>query len=57
MEANNGGHDQVYFNSTGIVWKDALKGFEEIGHQQAYNILEQSAERIDGNPSLDRSKR
>ncbi len=30
-EVNNGGHDQFFSNSTGIVWKDALKGFENIG--------------------------
>jgi hypothetical protein len=23
-EVNNGGHNQFFFNSTGIVWKDAL---------------------------------
>ena len=26
-EVNNGGHDQFYYNSTGIVWRDALKAF------------------------------
>jgi hypothetical protein len=56
-EVNNGGHDQFYFNSTGIVWKDALKGFEEIGHEQSYNILKESAERLGGSISLDRFKR
>jgi hypothetical protein len=25
-EVNNGGHGQFYFNSTGIVWKDAMDG-------------------------------
>ena len=29
-EVNNVGHDQFYFNSTGIVWADALNGFGEI---------------------------
>jgi len=41
-EVNNGGHDQFYFNSTGIVWKNALKGFEEIKHTKAHNILKES---------------
>src|SRR5262245_7114355 len=27
-EVNNGGHHQFYFNSTGIVWRDALEGFQ-----------------------------
>jgi hypothetical protein len=56
-EVNNGGHDQFYFNSTGIVWQDALKGFQEIGHKQAYNILKESADRLGGSPSMDRNER
>ncbi len=56
-EVNNGGHDQFYFNSTGIVWKDALEGLREIGLSEAAAILEESAKRIGGNPSLDRSAR
>ena len=30
-EVENGGHDQFYFNSTGIVWKDALIGSKVLG--------------------------
>jgi hypothetical protein len=30
-EVNNGGHSQFYSNSTGIVWEDAMDGFELIG--------------------------
>ncbi|MBN1313849.1 MAG: DMP19 family protein [Anaerolineales bacterium] len=56
-EVNNGGHEQFYYNSTGIVWKDALKGFEEIGLKEAAMILEESANRMGGNPSLDRETR
>jgi len=56
-EVNNGGHDQFYFNSTGIVWKDALKGFEEIKHTKAHNILKESIQRFDETPSMDRSAR
>lgn len=56
-EVNNGGHDQFYFNSTGIVWKDALEGFKEINHTIAYNILKESANRLGGNPSLNRNER
>lgn len=30
-EVCNGGHDQFFSNSTGIVWKDALEGMKMIG--------------------------
>ena len=56
-EVNNGGHDQFYFNSTGIVWDDALAGYKEIGLTEASSILEQSAARMGGKPSLDREAR
>jgi hypothetical protein len=56
-EVNNGGHDQFYFNSTGIVWKDALIGLKEINHVAAYNILKESSERLGGNPSMNRKER
>jgi len=56
-EVNNGGHCQFYDNSTGIVWEDALKGFEAIGAQQNINIIKASANRIGGKPSKDREKR
>ncbi len=56
-EVNNGGHDQFYFNSTGIVWKNALEGFKELGVGEVVSIIEESASRLGGNPSLDRAKR
>ncbi len=56
-EVNNGGHDQFYFNSTGIVWKDALDGFKELGVGEIVSIIEESASRLGGNPSLDRATR
>ena len=31
-EVNNGGHDQFYFNSTGLVWADAPDGTQEALH-------------------------
>jgi len=49
-EVNNGGHDQFYYNSTGIVWKDALAGFRDMGLDQVVAILEESAQRMGGNP-------
>ncbi len=57
MEVENGGHDQFYSNSTGIVWNDALAGFKEMGVEEAVAILQESAKRIGGNPSLDRATR
>jgi hypothetical protein len=56
-EVNNGGHDQFYFNSTGIVWQDALAGYKAIGLEEAAAILEESAARMGGSPSLDRQTR
>jgi hypothetical protein len=56
-EVNNGGHEQFYANSTGVVWRDALAGYKAIGLNEAAAILEQSAEIMGGNPSLDRATR
>ena len=46
-EVYNGGHDQFFFNSTGIVWKDALEGLEAIGAQVAASILRRVIGRFD----------
>lgn len=54
---NNGGHDQFYYNSTGIVWRDALEACKAIGALGLADILQQSAERLGGSPSLDRGER
>ena len=56
-EVNNGGHEQFFFNSTGIVWKDALQGFKEIGHKRAEQILQSAIDKIGGNPPLSRETR
>lgn len=56
-EVNNGGHCQFYDNATGIVWEDALKGFETIGAYQNADIIRESANRIGGKPSKDHEKR
>lgn len=56
-EVCNGGHDQFYFNSTGIVWKDALEGFKEVGHEEVYKILKSSVDRLGGYPSMDSYER
>ena len=56
-EVNNGGHVQFYDNSTGIVWEDALKGFEAIGAFRNVEIIKESANRIGGRPSKNREER
>jgi hypothetical protein len=56
-EVNNGGHDQFYFNSTGIVWRDALRTAAAIGPPEMVPIIKESANRLGGNPSLDREER
>jgi len=56
-EVNNGGHDQFYWNSTGIVWEDALKGFEAIKAFAIVDILKESAKRMGGSPSKNRNER
>lgn len=56
-EVSNGGIDQFYDNSTGIVWKDALEGFRAIGCEEVAKIIEDSAKRMGGIPSFDRKER
>lgn len=56
-EVNNGGHYQFYTNSTGIVWEDAMDGFELIGIIEGKEIIEESARRFGNKPSFDRTER
>lgn len=56
-EVKNGGHRQFYSNSTGIVWKDACRAFRAIDIKQGAEIILESANRLGGNPSLDRDQR
>jgi hypothetical protein len=56
-EINTGGHEQFYANNVGIVWRDALAGFRAFGEPDVALILEASAQRLGGEPSLDRSER
>ena len=56
-EVNNGGHDQFYSNSTGIVWPDALDAFEAIGVPDGAEIIRESAGRLGGSPSREREER
>jgi hypothetical protein len=56
-EVNNGGHEQFYFNSTGIVWPDALEAFRLIGVPEGAEIIQQSADRFADSPSRERDAR
>jgi len=56
-EVENGGHDQFYSNSTGIVWKDALFGSKALGLDEVAEIIAASASKMGGEPSLDRETR
>ena len=56
-EVTNGGHEQFYWNTTGIVWPDAVKAFRELGHFEVVAIINASVNRLGGNPSLDRDER
>ena len=56
-EVDNGGHSQFYSNSTGIVWADAMRGFEMLGIPEAKNIIEESASLFRPKPSFDREER
>jgi len=56
-EVNNGGHDQFFYNSTGIVWEDALTGLREVGHTRAEALLREAVQRLGGNPPFHRDQR
>lgn len=56
-EVNNGGMDQFLFNSTGIVWEDALAGFKLIGADKCAEILERVIEKCGGSIPFDREER
>ena len=56
-EVCNGGHDQFYSNSTGIVWEDALAGLDLASLEVPARLLRESAVRMGGSPSFDREER
>jgi Domain of unknown function (DUF4375) len=56
-ETGNGGHDQFFWNSTGIVWRDALEGYEAAGISDAHAILREAADRLGGDPPLEKTAR
>jgi Domain of unknown function (DUF4375) len=56
-EVDNGGHHQFYSNSTGLVWRDALEGLQQIRATAAAKVLTQSARCLWSSPSLDHDER
>jgi hypothetical protein len=56
-EVNNGGHDQFYSNSSGLVWRDALLGLEAVDLPMFADILRASVARFKSEPSPDRMER
>lgn len=57
-EVHNGGHDQFFFNSTGMVWEDALQGFRLLNATEHLRILTEAIAVFPGSrPSRDRQAR
>lgn len=56
-EVCNGGHDQFFSNSTGIVWQDALAGFAMIGAVECEKNLRAVIEKCGGCVPFDRAQR
>jgi len=57
-EVSNGGHDQFFFNDSGMLLEDALNGFQLIGAEQHHRILaEVIALFPDSRPACDRKVR
>lgn len=56
-EVCNGGHDQFFFNSTGIVWKDALECMRMIGAGNYARNFQKAVDLFGGRIPFDRSER
>lgn len=56
-EVCNGGHDQFFSNSTGMVWPEALEGLESIGRSDLAVILKEAVNRFSSPPSRERDQR
>ena len=58
FEVVNGGHDQFFGNSTGILWEEAIAGFDLVGASQYGAVLKAAVALFPlGRPALDRRKR
>ena len=56
-EVCNGGHDQFFFNSTGIVWKDAIEGMYMIGADDLAHNFQKAIDKFEGNVPFEREQR
>lgn len=56
-EVNNGGHHQFFYNSTGIVWEDALNGLKYFGMSEFANNLQKVIDCFGGTIPFKRNER
>ena len=56
-EVLNGGHDQFFYNSTGIVWKDALECMRMIGADECADNFQKTVDLFGGTVPFDRDER
>lgn len=56
-EVINGGHHQFFYNSTGIVWQDALNGFKHFGMPEFADNFQKVVDYCGGTISFDRQER
>lgn len=57
-EVENGGHDQFFWNSSGMVWRDALEGFRTLHAPRLEQTLRAAVNLFPGHsPSLVRQTR
>jgi hypothetical protein len=56
-EVNNGGHDQFFWNSSGIAWSDAAEGFRAIKSANVAKLIDEAVRRLGGAPDPNQVKR
>lgn len=56
-EVCNGGHDQFFSNSTGIVWKDAIECMQMIGASEYADNFQKAVDMFGGKVPFDRAER
>ncbi|MDD7511345.1 MAG: DMP19 family protein [Peptostreptococcaceae bacterium] len=57
IEVNNGGHEQFFYNSTGIVWEDAINGFKLFGMNDFAENFQKVIDYFGGRIPFDREER
>ena len=56
-EVNNGGHHQFLYNSTGIVWEDALAGLQRFKMDELADNFQTVLDYFGGTVPFDREER